>query len=514
MPLYVQKGRLNDAIVRLSDWKGQVQSQTVNHLFPFLGLLRKGVTAERFTKYEEQDDFDFFNEYFRVAGKPAYPYFDPLNRRFRIDTHPHSNVATVRKNTFEHRWEAGESELRDDGTYWKLAPNAADILANRAFTRAGTTRRANVIDLAAWLFREREFPDNANSDDLLTLFRSTFPMQDVDFNKLFEYVPEDPAQLFGNTRLTADEVSETALALATEEDKTTAALRVAPAPAATAQTSAFDKEEYKDDPILEEVLQLLEFGSSGIILKGAPGTSKSWYAWNLALKLTNNRAERIHKLQFHPSFGYEDFIEGYVPNEDAKSGFTVEDRIFLDAVSQANGSSDPVVVIVDEINRGDTSRIFGEVLTYIEDGWRNTAFHTRLSGGEKSIPKNLVLLATMNPHDRSITQLDMALLRRFDHIDISPSRERAAQLMQDAGMPSREADIVSDWFVELQKLLPFGLGHAYFLNVADLGRLGLVWRYRILPFCENILEFETDRLEAVKRSYDALDRRLRGVTQE
>jgi MoxR-like ATPase len=515
MSLYIQKGRLSEAIVRLSDWKGQVQSQGVNHLFPFLSLLRKGVGSEDFTKYEESDDRDFFEKYFKVKAKEGYPYFDPLNRKFRIATHPHSNAATLRKNTFANRWSAATSEVRADGTYWKLSTDAADILSERAMTRAGVTRRANLVDFAIWLFRDKEFPDDANSDTLLTLFRSTFPMSDADFNKLFEYSPEAPEHLYGGTHLSLEDVAKIALNLDMGDDRTAKALQQLPSASSSLPAkSAFDEDEYKDDPILAEVLGLLALGSSGIILRGAPGTSKSWYAWNIALRLTNNTPERVHRLQFHPSYGYEDFVEGYMPNETSKSGFSVDDRIFLKAVKNAWDSSEPVVFIIDEINRGDTSRIFGEVLTYIEHGWRNVPFHTKLSGNEISIPKNLVVLATMNPHDRSITQLDMALLRRFDHIDISPSRERASQFMLDAGMSAPESNLVSVWFSEIQKILPFGIGHAYFLNVGDVGRLGLVWRYRILPFCESILEFEPDKLDAVKRSFEALDMRLRGIKEE
>lgn len=116
----------------------------------------------------------------------------------------------------------------------------------------------------------------------------------------------------------------------------------------------------------------------------------------------------------------------------------------------------------------------------------------------------------MNPHDRSITQLDMALLRRFDHIDIQPSKEMVSQFLLEAGMGSQEAEFIIQWFDQLQNLLPFGIGHAYFLNIGDIGKLGLLWRYRILPFCESILEFEQERLEDIRRSYKSLERRLRG----
>lgn len=509
MPLYVKETRLREAIVRLSDWKGQVQSQAINHLFPFLGLISKGVGADAFKKYEEHDDLEFFDHYFDVKEKSEKPYFDPLNRKFRIKTHPHSNVATLRKNTFENRWNAASSERRSDGTYWKLADNADTILAERALTRAGVTRRANVIDLAVWLFRTHEFPDGATSDDILALFRNRFPMPDAMFDRLFEYVPEDTEHLFNNSPLSTGDVARVTSELVVDEEKIKRYLEPSASESEREMKSALED----DDPILSEVRALIALGSSGMILRGAPGTSKSWYAWNIALSLTNNQPDKICRVQFHPSYGYEDFVEGYLPNEESRSGFSVEKRIFLDVVKRATESQEIYVFVIDEINRGDTSRIFGELLTYIEDGWRDVPFLAKLSGEEVKIPKNLVLLATMNPHDRSVTQLDMALLRRFDHIDIAPSTERAAQFMLDSGMPVVDANMIAEWFGKLQALLPFGLGHAYFRNVGDIGRLGLVWRYRILPFCESILEFDPDRLANVKRSFESLDRRLRGQVE-
>ena len=508
MSKYISSARLKTAIIRLCDWKGQVQSQTVNHIFPFLALVERGVNAVSFTRFEESDDFNFYDKYFKVRAGDE-PYFDPLNRRFRIGTHPHSNVATARKNTFENRWEAATSELRGDETYWRLNPRAAEIIADRAMTRSGTTKRGNVLDFAVWLFRLKEFPDSASSDDLLELFRTTFPMSAADFDQLFEYVAEPASELFAPDKLAEADVAAITEELDLEHAKAIKSLTSKPPPTSGEPPKSVLSE---DDPILDEVQALLSLGSSGIILRGPPGTSKSWYAWNLALALTQNNSERIFRIQFHPSYGYEDFVEGYLPDEAAKSGFVVADRVFLRAVDAAKAADGLVVFIIDEINRGDTSRIFGELLTYIEQGWRDVEFTVKLSGKVASVPKNLVVLATMNPHDRSITQLDMALLRRFDHIDIAPSKERASEFLLAAGMKLTEAELVCRWFGQLQSILPFGIGHAYFLNVGDVGRLGLVWRYRILPFCESILEFEQSRLDAVKASFSELDRRLRGAS--
>ena len=96
-------------------------------------------------------------------------------------------------------------------------------------------------------------------------------------------------------------------------------------------------------------------------------------------------------MQFHPSLGYEDFVEGHSPSEEAKSGFTIIPKRFIKAIEVACcDMSRPFVFIIDEINRGDPARIFGELLTYIEAGWRDTKFPLPYSGGSIAVPRNLI----------------------------------------------------------------------------------------------------------------------------
>lgn len=503
MPRYVSKDRLLTAILALADWRARTQSQGAMHLFPLLSLLAKGVNPKTFTKYEESDDFEFFDKYFRVSGNDEHPYFDPLVLKRRIETHPHSNVATARKGTFERSWQAAESKVEGGHTLWKLNEDYAGIVQQRVMTRGGETTRASALDIALWFFRNNEFPDNARAKDVLDALRSTIHMDDEDFDALFEFRDEAPDKIFGEQKLSESDVREIVESTLFGAPKLSVAKK--PTSAVGANCELTD-----DDPILTEVRSILALGSSGIIFRGCPGTGKSWYAWNIALSLVNNHPDSIFRVQFHPSYGYEDFVEGYRPNEHTKSGFEIVPKTFLEAVEKASGTTDLVVYIIDEINRGDPSRVFGEVLTYIEQGWRDVRFAVPYSGRQISIPRNLVLLATMNPHDRSITQLDMAMLRRFDHVDIHPSKERVQEFVETAGMKPEHASLVVGWFDVLQRMLPFGLGHTYFLNVGDMGRLSAVWRYRISPFCESVLAFEPDRLEDVKRSFESLQRRLRG----
>ena len=366
-----------------------------------------------------------------------------------------------------------------------------------------------MLDLACWLFRSEEFPDGATAESVQVLFRERFPLSQPDFDQLFVFQSEPSENIFQDTKPSSTELDAAISSLAFED-------------AVMAGKEAFHgSEEYQesclplaeDDPILVEVKGLLSLGTSGIILRGAPGTGKSWYADRIAMSLTGGDRTRIFRVKFHPSYTYEDFFDGFLPSQETKSGFEIKGKVFRLAIEKAQEADGLVVLLIDEINRGNTAKIFGEALTYIEHGWRNVKFIPRLSDSEIVVPGNLIVLATMNPHDRSITPLDMALLRRFDQIDMPPSAESVSDFLEAAGMSPAHVGLISDWFKILQTLLPFGIGHTFFLNVSDIGKLGLVWRYRILPFCQSVLEYEQPRLQDVINSFQALEVRLREIVQ-
>lgn len=483
-----------------------MKAQSTAHVFPLLALVEKGVNSAGKTQYEESDDFAFFDRYCRVGDTQQTPYFDPFSKELRIASHPHSNIATARKNTFQSRWKAARLDIIGGESYWELDSNFANILATKLESKGNPNYRINVLDLGCWLFRLEAFPDNASSADIQDRFLQRFPMTQAQYDLLFEYQEEPASKIFQNVPTTSEEMDAMLLSMVLED-----AAEIKP-PSKLENLVQNDIELVKiveDDPILVEVKALLKLGTSGIILSGAPGTGKSWYADQIALALTHGKRSNIFRVQFHPSFSYEDFFDGYVPSEHTKSGFEIRGKVFRKAVEAAQLTEDYVILIIDEINRGNTSKIFGEALTYIEQGWRNVPFTPRLGTEELVVPKNLLILATMNPHDRSITPLDMALLRRFDHLSIPPSSDLVSDFLSAAGMDIEQSNQVGEWFVTLQNLLPFGIGHTFFIGVADIGQLGLIWRYRIQPFCASLFEYEPQRLEDIERSYEGLERRLR-----
>jgi 5-methylcytosine-specific restriction enzyme B len=510
MPKWIKPARVRAAISGLFEWRGRAKSQAAMHLWPLLALIEKGVNPKGRVKFTEQDDRAFWNRYGRLSGETRQPtgsapftqdyYVEPLHQQLKPSDYPHRGPSSIRDRTFLNAWRAAQFEPATEE--WTLSPDYAAIFEEKVLSRGGLSQRVPVVDLAAFLFRSEEFDEDADAAALQSRFQERFSLDTPHYERLFVFNDEPAENIYTDTRPTDEAMNEAI------RDAMVASGPAAPAPSPPESEPSIDE----NDRHLIEVRRLLKLASSGIIFRGPPGTSKTWYAKQIARQLVADPEKDIFQVQFHPSYGYEDFVEGYRPNENTRSGFTIVDRVFLDARKRAEGTKPTAVIfIIDEINRGDPARAFGELLTYIEQGYRGVKFPTALSGQEISVPPNLIVFGTMNPHDRSTTQFDVALVRRFDHIDLTPDVEFVESFLTNVeerptDFTSEQVSRIAKWFTDLQDMLKQwgGVGHTYFKDVRTVEDLRAVWKYRMLPYCSTVLELESTRLAHVVNSFEAM----------
>ena len=189
------------------------------------------------------------------------------------------------------------------------------------------------------------------------------------------------------------------------------------------QIETYDKgkflsEVYMTEKAYESLVAVLR-NKKNIILQGAPGVGKTFAARRLAWSMMGEVDDsRIEFVQFHQNYSYEDFVMGYKPAED---GFELKNGIFYRFCQKAANQPDKdFFFIIDEINRGNMSKIFGELLMLIEKDYRGTKATLAYNGLAFSVPKNLYIIGMMNTADRSLAMIDYALRRRFSFFDMEP----------------------------------------------------------------------------------------------
>ncbi len=298
--------------------------------------------------------------------------------------------------------------------------------------------------------------------------------------------------------LSAAELGFGALAK-TAEDNVLAAPEIEPAVEAIKPLDA-------DDPILQTVTDLLRT-HGGIIFVGPPGTSKSWYAARVGMTLVAGDLTRLRFVQFHPSYQYEDFIQGFVPLEEGT--FVLRNKHFVELCRLAEELRDdePVVLVIDELSRGDAGRVFGEALTYLERTKRGLMF-TLASGTELQVPLNLVILATMNPLDRGVDEVDAALERRFAKIGMDPDDTILVRLLTEAGMADDLRQRVLEFFRAVNarsRSNPHtALGHTYFAGISDEDGLRRLWQHQLRFHFDKAYRLDAEGLATTYRLWDQM----------
>jgi 5-methylcytosine-specific restriction protein B len=236
----------------------------------------------------------------------------------------------------------------------------------------------------------------------------------------------------------------------------------------------------EEDPVLQQVVERVQqFGDRAIVaLVGAAGTGKTRQAYRAAHVLAGGDDSRVELIQFHAAFTYEEFVGGLGPAPGGV-GFEPTPGVLLRINQKARDDPENrYVLVIDELSRADVANVLGELLTYVE--YRDKPFRVAGLGEEARLAPNLVVLVTMNPNDRSVINLDDAVVRRLRSVDIPPSTTALRQILDDAGMSEALRDEVVAWFEGLPSDVPFG--HGLFVGVASERDLHNLWHEQIRFF--------------------------------
>lgn len=259
------------------------------------------------------------------------------------------------------------------------------------------------------------------------------------------------------------------------------------------ENDKYDEEEFLKEVFItreeyDDLVRLLK-SKKNVILQGPPGVGKTFIAERLAYSMIGSKnKERVMMIQFHQSYSYEDFIEGFRPS--ANGGFEIRKGPFYEFCKKAERDPDhEYFFIIDEINRGNISKIFGELFMLIENDKRGIELPLLYSREPFSVPSNVYIIGTMNTADRSLALMDYALRRRFafytikpafdsdtfkeNYLNNNPKLQRLIEVVKEMNEAIAKDDLLGEGFC---------VGHSYFCreNIDD-ATLNQIVEYELIP---------------------------------
>ena len=268
----------------------------------------------------------------------------------------------------------------------------------------------------------------------------------------------------------------------------------------------FLNQVYMDEESYNTLVGLIGY-KRNVILQGAPGVGKTYIAKRLAYSMMGVKdPDRVMMVQFHQSYTYEDFIEGFRPS-NGEAGFDIKKGSFYNFCKKAaaDDKNKDYFFIIDEINRGNLSKIFGELFMLIEKDKRDNELQLLYSDEKFCVPSNVIIIGTMNTADRSLAMMDYALRRRFAFFPVAPGfRSEGFRKYKDKLNDKRFNSLIS-CIEELNEMIAsdttlgagFCIGHSYFCNLEEISdkTLSNIVEYEIIPL---LSEYWYDDVSKVK----------------
>ena len=271
-----------------------------------------------------------------------------------------------------------------------------------------------------------------------------------------------------------------------------------------------------DENDYNEIVSVLK-KKKNIILQGAPGVGKTFVAKRIAYAMMGMKdIDRVQMVQFHQSYSYEDFVMGFRPTT---TGFELRKGVFYNFCKKAEIDSDnEYFFIIDEINRGNLSKIFGELFMLIENDKRGKSIQLLYSEEKFSIPENVYIIGMMNTADRSLALLDYALRRRFSFIDMKPGFKTEGFAEYQSSLDCKRFDKLVDCVERLNRVISedetlgegFCIGHSYFCNLdpdtVTENTLNEIVKYELIPLLK---EYWFDEPSNVRKWSEELEGAIR-----